>query len=99
MNILRQYCETLNDNQMVGYRFKKGEKVEIISGLIQGLAEVANDNTQGLSKVDVLLRFMGGPRLAEIPIESLKPARSVEVSHVKASRGTRGKGRRINHLV
>jgi len=76
-------------------RFKAGDKVEVISGSIQGLGEVIKDGKSSTSRILVLLQFMGRLLQAQIPREYVWPVQEQRVDRIKAPRRTRGGGRRI----
>jgi len=76
-------------------RFKVGDKVEIVSGSIQGLGEVIKDGKSSNARVQVLLQFMGRLLQAQIPREYIWPVQEQPVENYKAPRRTRGRGRWI----
>ena len=76
-------------------RFHRGEKVRIVAGNLQELAEVLEEPKSPQARVRVLMEFMGRLVPAQVPWENLRPAEDEHVSSTRSPRRTRGKGRWI----
>ena len=96
---LARRVESINDNGGLWIRYKPGQKVRVVSGQFESLAQVAEEPTSSDSKVRVLLEFMGQLVSAEVPWSDLRIA--PEDSHGDANHGrrrrTRGRGRWIRN--
>ena len=92
---LMERSETINRQGGLWRRFLPGEKVDVVSGSIQGLAEVVEEAKTSRSRVKVLLDFMGRQVLAQIPSENLRPLEEQPSEESRVPRRTRGKGRWI----
>ena len=80
-------------------RFLPGEKVHVVSGNLDSLAEIVEEAKTPQARAKVLLHFMGGLIPAQVPYHSLKPIdvnqEGIAWRKTSSRRGTRGKGRRI----
>lgn len=76
--------------QVAGY--SKGDKVEIVSDVIGGIAEVLEDTRSATVPVRVLLAFMDKVIKMQVPFASVRPFND-NISPLRPSRRTRGKGR------
>ena len=76
-------------------RFELGERVEIVSKTMQGLAEVVQTGKSAQGRVKVLLNFMGRMVSADVPWEHLRSVPDQAKEPVRIPRRTRGRGRRI----
>jgi len=95
MSQLKKKVDEINGQGGLWRRFKVGDKVEIISGNIQGLGEVIKDGKSPDARVQVLLQFMGRLLQAQIPRECLWPIAEQPKVNTKHPRRTRGQGRWI----
>ena len=75
------------------HNFEIGERVEVVSGTIIGMAEITESVKSPNSSVKVLLEFMGGLVRAEIPFKDLRPIECNPGIKEKIPRRTRGRGR------
>jgi len=94
---LMHQCEEINGTGGIWKRFKAGDRVEVISKTIQGLAQVVDDARSPNSPVTVLIEFMGRIVSAKVPWTDLQVV-SDDASSIRPrllSRRTRGKGRWI----
>lgn len=94
---LARRVESINDNGGLWIRYKPGQKVRVVSGQFESLAQVAEEPTSSDSKVRVLLEFMGQLVSAEVPWSDLRVASEDSRSDSKwhRRRRTRGRGRWI----
>jgi transcriptional antiterminator RfaH len=94
MDELMLKVNEINGQAGLWRRFKVGDKVEIVSGSIQGLGEVIKDGKSSGSRVQVLLQFMGRLLQAQIPRKYVWPVQEQPVE-IQRPRRTRGRGRWI----
>ena len=96
---LARRVESINDNGGLWIRYKPGQKVRVVSGQFESLAQVAEEPTSSDSKVRVLLEFMGQLVSAEVPWSDMHIAPEVSLGDVNhgGRRRTRGKGRWIRN--
>ena len=90
--------EEINKDGGVFRRFLPGEKVRVIHGNLQGLAEVVEEAKYPRLRARVLLQFMGGLVNADVPWDALRPMEITPETTLKVLRRTRGRGRWINGL-
>ena len=78
-------------------RFRPGQKVRVVSGKVDGLAEVVESAKSPQSRVRVLMEFLGHQVKVEVPWESLRrsPEHFPAMERSPGRRRTRGKGRWI----
>ena len=90
---------SINDNGGLWIRYKPGQKVRVVSGQFESLAQVAEEPTSSDSKVRVLLEFMGQLVSAEVPWSDLHlaPEDFRGDSNHGGRRRTRGRGRWIRN--
>lgn len=74
-------------------RFMPGEKVQVVSGSMEGIAEVLEETKSPQANVRVLLQFMGGFVHAQVPWDSLRPMDNEPIERTRLPRRTRGGGR------
>jgi len=77
------------------HRYKTGDQVRVMSGKVQGLAEVLEESASPQSRVRVLLQFMGGQVKAQIPWGDIRPMEQGTQETELRQRNTRGRGRWI----
>ena len=92
---LLRRIEEVNNKGGFWRQFEPGERVEIVSKSLQGLAEVVQTGKSPRGRVKVLLNFMGRMVSADVPWEHLRPAPEHAKDPVRIPRRTRGGGRRI----
>jgi len=98
---LMENIETMNENHGLWRKYKPGEKVFVVSGNVECLAEVIKGAKSPYHMVEVLLQFMGRMVRATVPWQSVRsakgsmPDRSMGKEQHQQRR-TRGKGRWIN---
>ena len=95
VNELLQRIEAVNNQGGFWRRFQLGERVEIVSKSLQGLAEVVQTGKSPQGRVKVLLNFMGRMVSADVPWEHLRPVPEQAKDPVRIPRRTRGRGRQI----
>ena len=89
--------ESINEAGGLWRRFRIGEKVRVVSGKIEGLAQILEEPNTAISPVRVLLEFMGRMVQAQVPWHTLQPVYEDPLSAIynRPQRRTRGKGRWI----
>lgn len=92
---IKKRSETINRDGGFRRRFHSGEFVRVVTGAIQGLAEVVDDTKSVQSKVRVLLEFMGRSVLTQVSGFDLQPIDDHSWAKHRSERRTRGKGRWI----
>lgn len=92
---LADRVEAINSGGGLWTKFRPGDKVRVVTGKMEGLAEVVEEAKSPESRVKVLLEFMGRQVPAEVPWHSLRAARedSALNTHRRRPRRTRGGGR------
>ena len=85
--------ESINAEGGLIRRFTPGEKVRIVSGNFQGLAEIVEDSRSPQARAKVLLQFMGRLVQAQVPCDLLESVEIPPVQEQRIPRRTRGKGR------
>lgn len=85
----------INSSGGLWTRFRPGQRVRVLSGRMDGLAEVVSEPTSPEDRVRVLLEFMGRLVPAQVPWANLRPATddATEVGDLHRRRRTRGRGR------
>ena len=76
-------------------RFRRGEKVQVVTGSLHELAEVVEEPKSPQARVRVLMEFMGGVVTANVPWENLRAVEDEPNLPIKSHRRTRGRGRWI----
>ena len=78
-------------------RFQPGDKVRVISGNVETLAEVIEEPKSPQARVRVLLEFMGRRVSAQVPVHDLQLTQhnASDKEQTRSPRRTRGKGRWI----
>ncbi len=76
-------------------RFPRGQKVRIVGGGMETVAEVLEEAKSPQAPAKVLLHFMGRLIQAQVPWENLQPADDEPMETQRIPRRTRGKGRWI----
>ena len=92
---LRKWVEESSREGIPWRRFRPGERVQIVSHNMQGLAEVVEEAKSPTARVKVLLHFMGRLVSAHVPWENLQPAEDLPIETNRPPRRTRGGGRWI----
>ena len=87
--------ETINRQGGMLQRFLPGDKVQVDSGCLQGLAEVVEEAKSPQARAKVLLQFMGRVVQAQVPWEDLKPVGEALLETTQPPHRTRGRGRWI----
>jgi transcriptional antiterminator RfaH len=81
---------------LVKHQFRPGDTVVIDSGPLSGLRGVFQGPLGPAERVRILVRFLGETNRAEVPLEAIRKA-GADDALPRRRRGTRGRGRRINH--
>jgi transcriptional antiterminator RfaH len=92
---LMKRWETILQQGGILRRFSPGEKVRIVSGSLEGLAEIVEEAKSPRARANVLLHFMGRLVRAQVPWENLRPVDGQPTETLKVDRRTRGRGRWI----
>ena len=92
---LAHRIEHINREGGLWRRFEIGDRVRIVSGTLEGLAEVVESTSSPRSRVRVLMQFMGRLVSAQVPWNSLEPLEEGAMKRSKPFRRTRGQGRWI----
>ncbi len=96
---LKLRVDRINRDGGLWRRFRTGEKVNVVSGNVETLAEVVSEAKSPEGRVKVLLNFMGRMVEAQVPSHSLWPAESASAATARRlPRRTRGRGRWIHAL-
>ena len=74
-------------------RFRRGEKVRVVSSTLDSLGEVVEEAKSPHARAKVLLQFMGRLVQAQVPWDALQPLEEHPVGKQRFPRRTRGKGR------
>ena len=92
---LADRVESINSGGGLWTRFRPGDKVRVVTGKLEGLAEIVEEAKSPESRVKVLMEFMGRQVPAEIPWHSLSASQehSGRNTHRRRPRRTRGGGR------
>ena len=94
---LASRVEGINNSGGLWRRFEAGDKVRIVSGILEGLGEVVESPTSPNSKVRILMDFMGRLISAQVPWSNLQPLESYPDEQIRPPRRTRGRGRPIRN--
>lgn len=92
---LMQRVERINREGGIWRRYKPGERVNVVAGNVETLAEVVAESKSPEGRVKVLLSFMGRMVEAQVPRHRLSPAQGASAQVVRFPRRTRGRGRWI----
>ena len=97
VELIAERVQAINCTGGLWTRFRRGQRVQVVSGKMEGLAEVVEEPRSPEDRVKVLLEFMGRQVPARVPWLSLRPIeRTALAPHSGANqRRTRGRGRRI----
>ena len=93
---LKLRVDRINRDGGLWRRFRTGEKVNVVSGNVETLAEVVSEAKSPEGRVKVLLNFMGRMVEAQVPRHSLWPAEGASAAARRLPRRTRGRGRWIH---
>lgn len=92
---LGRRLEAINREGGLWRRFRRGEKVCVVSGSLQNLAEVVEEAKSPRARVRVLMEFMGRVVSARVPWENLRSIEGESAESYRIPRRTRGRGRWI----
>ena len=92
---LRSQLEDINQEGGLWRRFHSGEKVRVVSGNLETLAEVVEGSKSPRTRVKVLMEFMGQLVPTYVPVENIQSAESEPAERRQQTRRTRGKSRWI----
>jgi transcriptional antiterminator RfaH len=92
---LADRVEAINNEGGLWRRFKAGERVRIVSNVVESLGEVVEETKSPQSRVKVLIEFMGRLVTVQAPWENLQPIEEKPTVKTRSSRRTRGRGRWI----
>ncbi len=92
---LARRMEALNTSHGLWQRFRPGDRVRVVSGNLEGLAEVVEEAKSPQARTKVLLEFMGRLVQAQIPWQNLRSLDDSYRDRHRPPRRTRGQGRWI----
>ncbi len=92
VDLLGERVRLINQGGGLWTRFEKGQRVQVVSGRMEGLAEVIEEPRSPEDRVRVLLDFMGRQVPAQVPWLNLMPI-AEKAEDMRSRRRTRGKGR------
>ncbi|MFQ6029732.1 MAG: transcription termination/antitermination protein NusG, partial [Dehalococcoidia bacterium] len=92
---MMQRLEVINLKGGLWRRFHRGEKVRVVSGGLQNLAEVVEEAKSPHARVRVLMEFMGRAVSTHVPWENLQSIDEEPEERHRVPRRTRGRGRWI----
>lgn len=92
VDLLVERVESINQGGGLWTRFKRGQRVQVLAGRMEGLAEVIEEPQSPEDRVRVLLDFMGRQVPAQVPWLNLRTI-NAEAEDARGRRRTRGKGR------
>ena len=92
VDLLVERVKAINQSGGLWTRFKRGQRVQVVAGRMEGLAEVIEEPRSPEDRVRVLLDFMGRQVPARVPWLNLRSI-NAEAEDVRVRRRTRGKGR------
>ena len=95
---LERRLELMNRGGGEWRRYRVGERVRVVTGSVESLAEVLEEPGSPESRVRVLLEFMNESVPARVPWESLEPVREDTAGYngERRPRRTRGRGRWVS---
>lgn len=93
---LREQLDALNRGDGRSLNFRPGERVNVASKSLEGLARVVDGVLSPHGRIKVLLEFMGRMVPAQIPWENLERVEGQPFERPRNSRRTRGRGRWIH---
>jgi len=88
--------DEINGGTGLWRKFQLGEKVRVVSGNMDGIAEVVKEAKSPEAHATVVMQFLGGLVRADVPWQSLRPIEQDSSPRQQNIRRTRGKGRWIN---
>lgn len=94
---IRQRVLEINKTGGLWKRFRRGDRIRVVSGCLESLGEVTEEPDTSRGKVRVLLQLMGGMVAAHVPWHTLQSLSDEPESGrgPRRLRRTRGRGRRI----
>lgn len=95
---IRRRVQEINNDGGLWRRFRQGDRVRVISGKLESLAEVLEETVTVHGHVRVMLDFMGRMIPAQVPLHSLSPIDGEQAFGQRSrrpARRTRGRGRWI----
>lgn len=94
---LAQRVETINSEGGLWSRYRRGDTVRVVSGKMDGLAQVVDEPQSPQARVRVLLHFMGRLVPAQVSWQDMRPVQQETDTdnQGRISRRTRGRGRWI----
>lgn len=97
VELVAERVQAINCTGGLWTRFRRGQRVHVLSGKMEGLAEVVEEPRSPEDRVRVLLEFMGRQVPAQVPWLNLRPIeRTALALRLRTDqRRTRGRGRRI----
>ena len=97
VELVAERVQAINSTGGLWTRFRRGQRVHVLSGKMESLAEIVEEPRSPEDRVQVLLEFMGRQVPAQVPWLNLRPI-ELTASALRSrtdQRRTRGRGRRI----
>ena len=97
VELVAERVQAINRTGGLWTRFRRGQRVHVLYGKMEGLAEVVEEPRSPEDRVRVLLNFMGRQVPARVPWLNLRPLEQTALAMRSGTnrRRTRGRGRRI----
>lgn len=92
---LTHRVESMNEGHGLWNQFNPGERVRVVCGNMESLAQVVEGAKSPQGRVQVLMDFMGRQVQAQVPWNSLHSVTDSPQGNNRPSRRTRGRGRWI----
>ncbi len=101
VELVAERVQAINCTGGLWTRFRRGQRVHVLSGKIEGLAEIVEEPQSPEDRVRVLLEFMGRQVPARVPWFNLRPLEQTALALRSGTnrRRTRGRGRRIREAA
>ncbi len=97
VELVAERVQAINSTGGLWTRFRRGQRVHVLSGKMESLAEIVEEPRSPEDRVQVLLEFMGRQVPAQVPWLNLRPIERTVLTPRSGTnqRRTRGRGRRI----
>ncbi len=98
---LAQRVSAVNEDGGLYTHYRPGDRVRVIFGATESLAQVVQETKSSQARVRVLMEFMGNLVPTQVPWQNLRPAPTDQFTlheRQRAQRRTRGRGRWVQGL-
>ena len=85
----------INADKGLWHRFRRGERVHVVSEVLEGLGQVIEEAKSPQGKAKVLMELMGRSIPVHLPWQNLRPLGEQQAQKPRIPRRTRGNGRWI----